>query len=299
MRNSAAPAILVAGALLLGACRAGSPSPSPGSLLTESGAKYAVLAELGVLWYCDPDFYPIEVRPEQDAALERWPEVIADGEVFAAILEHLGWDADRDFHDADKLAAYREWKVLRAIVLVPLGDDGWAFDVLTLPRHDAQAGFHSRGSVSERGVVRIALQEASTGPACPICLARGTLIDTPAGPVRVELLRESDAVWTKDAAGQRAPGLIQAVGAMVAPAEHRVVHIALADGRQAWVSPGHPTTDGRRVGEVRPGDELDGSRVVSAELEAYGGGTTFDLLPTGATGAYWANGILLGSTLSR
>jgi hypothetical protein len=29
----------------------------------------------------------------------------------------------------------------------------------------------------------------------------------------------------------------------------------------------------------------------------YDGGATFDILPGGVTGAYWANGVLLGSTL--
>jgi hypothetical protein len=42
---------------------------------------------------------------------------------------------------------------------------------------------------------------------------------------------------------------------------------------------------------------MDGGRVVSAERVAYTGGATFDVLPAGTTGAYWANGVLLGSTL--
>ena len=297
--------ILMAGTITLAACQAGSPSPSPvaspspGESLTEARAKLAVLAELGVLWYCDPDFYPIQVRPEQEAALEHWPEIVADSEAFAAILEHLGWEAGRDFNDADTLTIYREWKVLRAIALVALGDGGWGFDVLTLPQPDAQAGFHTRGIVSERGTVTIGQQEASNGPICPICLSRGTLIDTPAGPRRVELLREGDTVWSVDVGGRPVASVIKALGEVIAPAGHRVVHLVLADGREVWVSPGHPTADGRRVGDLRPGDEVDGARVVSTELEAYRGGTTFDLLPSGATGAYWANGILLGSTLSR
>jgi len=302
MKGSAVVAILMAGAVTLAACQAGSPSPSPsptpGEPVNEAQAKFAVLAELGVLWYCDPDFYPIQVRPEQEAALEHWPEIAADSEAVTAIREHLGWDAGRDLNDADKLTVYREWKVLRAIVLVALGDGGWGFDVLTLPQPDAQGGFHTRGTVSERGTVTIGQQEASNGPACPICLSRGTLIDTPAGPLRVERLREGDTVWTVDAGGRRVPGMIRALGEAIAPAGHRVVHLVLADGRQVWVSPGHPTADGRRVGDLRPGDELDGARVVSAELVPYGGETTFDLLPSGSTGAYWANSILLGSTLS-
>ena len=39
--------------------------------------------------------------------------------------------------------------------------------------------------------------------------------------------------------------------------------------------------------------------VVSAALVPYPLGTTFDLLPAGATGSYWADGLPLGSTISR
>jgi hypothetical protein len=42
---------------------------------------------------------------------------------------------------------------------------------------------------------------------------------------------------------------------------------------------------------------IDGSRIASVERVAYSGGATYDILPAGATGAYWANGVLLGSTL--
>ena len=38
------------------------------------------------------------------------------------------------------------------------------------------------------------------------------------------------------------------------------------------------------------------SRVVSADLVPYAG-TTYDLLPSGPTGTYVADGVLLGSTL--
>jgi hypothetical protein len=44
---------------------------------------------------------------------------------------------------------------------------------------------------------------------------------------------------------------------------------------------------------------LNGATVATAALEAYDGGATFDLLPSGGTGAYWANGILLASTLAE
>jgi hypothetical protein len=106
------------------------------------------------------------------------------------------------------------------------------------------------------------------------------------------------AVWTTDAAGQRVAGLVLEVGSTPVRATHEVVHLVLSDGRIVDVSPGHRLPDGRRLGDLREGDVADGATVVSARLEAYDGGATFDLLPSGPTGNYWANGILLASTLT-
>ena len=47
---------------------------------------------------------------------------------------------------------------------------------------------------------------------------------------------------------------------------------------------------------MRVGDILDGGRVVAVTLLPYRG-VTFDLLPAGPTGAYVADGIVVGSTL--
>jgi hypothetical protein len=46
------------------------------------------------------------------------------------------------------------------------------------------------------------------------------------------------------------------------------------------------------------GDTLDGALVIVVEQVIYEGGATYDLLPGGPTGLYWANGILLKSTLA-
>jgi hypothetical protein len=77
-----------------------------------------------------------------------------------------------------------------------------------------------------------------------------------------------------------------------------MVHVVLADGRELLVSPGHRTADGRAMGSLHAGDELDGSRVTTWELVPYSQGSTYDLLPAGPTGRYWANGILLASTIA-
>jgi hypothetical protein len=81
------------------------------------------------------------------------------------------------------------------------------------------------------------------------------------------------------------------------PSTHHVVRLVLSDGRAVSVSPGHPTADGRRVGDLVAGEDYDGATIASATRVSYDGGSTFDVLPAGATGFYWANGVLLGSTL--
>jgi hypothetical protein len=86
---------------------------------------------------------------------------------------------------------------------------------------------------------------------------------------------------------------------MEAPAGHRMVHLVLADGRELLVSPGHRTADGRQAGNLSVGDQLDGSTITAWELVPYAGGRTYDLLPAGATGLYWANEILMASTLRQ
>jgi hypothetical protein len=81
------------------------------------------------------------------------------------------------------------------------------------------------------------------------------------------------------------------------PLGHDAVRLLLADGRQLTASAGHPTLDGRNLGDLRVGDFLDGSGVVSIETIHLHDSGTYDVLPSGPSGAYWANGILLRSTL--
>jgi hypothetical protein len=129
-----------------------------------------------------------------------------------------------------------------------------------------------------------------------ICLAAEDSIATPNGPVRVSQLRPGMTVWTLNAAGSRvaAPALL--VGHRPAPPGQQVVRLTLSDGRVVEVSPGHPTADGRHVGELKLGDLLDGGRISDVQRIPYAG-DTWDLLPDSESGTYWANGVLLGSTL--
>jgi hypothetical protein len=152
------------------------------------------------------------------------------------------------------------------------------------------------GTVSLSGSVSIERSEAEIPPYCPICLAAGVSIATPNGEILVEDLRVGMRVWTTDLRGRPIAGVVLETGHMEAPLGHEVVHLSLADGRTVVASPGHPTADGRTVGDLQPGDRYDGSVVATATLVPYVG-ATWDLLPSGP-GTYFANGVLLGSTLS-
>ncbi len=131
----------------------------------------------------------------------------------------------------------------------------------------------------------------------PICLPPDAAIDTPDGPVAVSALRPGDRVWTLGADGAAVIAPILHVGSTEAPRDHRVVVATLADGRVVRGSPGHPTADGRTLGELRAGDVLDEARVREVRRVRYDRPRTYDLLPAGPTGAYWSDGVLLGSTL--
>jgi hypothetical protein len=129
-----------------------------------------------------------------------------------------------------------------------------------------------------------------------ICLASTDNIATPSGPIPVTELRVGTMVWTLDSTGGRVAAPISAVSHRPTPIGFHVLRLTLADGRVVVASAGHPTVGGQPVGELGPGDIIDGSRLISVESIPYVG-DTWDLLPAGPTGTYWANGIPLGSTL--
>ena len=132
---------------------------------------------------------------------------------------------------------------------------------------------------------------------CPICLSGNTVIETPNGPLNVKELKDGMTVLTQDQFGNKIIGTILKTAKTLVPPTHKMIHIVLADKRELYVSPNHPTADGRLFGELLVGDTLDGSKIKNTELILYDGTYTYDILPSGQTGFYWANGILIKSTL--
>ncbi|HYL65489.1 MAG TPA: Hint domain-containing protein, partial [Candidatus Limnocylindrales bacterium] len=143
-----------------------------------------------------------------------------------------------------------------------------------------------------------AKKEAPNKP-CPICLSGYTMISTPNGPVNVKELRNGMVVWTMDNLAHRKTAVILETGKTEVGNSHKMVHLILDDRRELYVSPNHPTADGRLFGHLRTGDSLDGAIVRTAVIVPYNETFTYDILPSGQTGYYWANGILAASTLKH
>jgi len=267
----------------------------PSAAFSPTELKYEILNQFPDFFFCDPDFYPIAREDELTLALQRFPELQANQEEFQTIVNQNGLSGVTSFTDEQKLLIYREHKKLNAIYFELVGDQ-FQFQIQT--GSEGQEGFVIKGMIDGNGSMDA--QERTPGfPACPICLAAGTLIDTPRGAVRVENLKVGDQVWTMNEAGERVLAVILKTGSVRVPVTHQVIHVSLSDGRELWASPGHPTADGRMLANLKTNDSLDGARVIMIERVSYMGTTTFDILPSGNTGFYWANGILIGSTLKK
>jgi hypothetical protein len=295
------PAVLAL--LLVGAACAktsssgGSPTASD-SPLSLPALKLAVLDAVGGhLAYCDPDLYPVARGIPLDNAKARLPTIQADRTAFHAILAHEQLSAGQQFTSDELIAIDNDYKQMQAIDLKPASDGGYTFNLL-VPQPGSDVGtLRLSGAVTRAGVVTLGHHEVGQRPNCPICLAAGVRIATPNGEIPVQDLRVGIAVWTTDLRGRRIAGVVLETGHMEAPLGHEVVLLTLADGRTVVASPGHPTADDRTVGDLRAGARYDGSVVTSTTLIPYTG-ATWDLLPSGPTRTYFANGVLLGSTLS-
>jgi hypothetical protein len=252
--------------------------------------KYRLIDTIGPPRFCGPPV--VRVPDDTQAAQEVAALRSQDPATFDAIVRHEKLDAAH-LTAADDRRILQQADLLGALLLQPDGQT-FRFDYIAA----RPSPEHVVGTIDSHGTINLESHDPTPFPGrygCPICLAAGDRIATPNGEIPVTELRPGMLVWTIDA-GRRVAAPISVVGHTPAPFGHRVIRVVLADGRTVVASPGHPTGDGRRVGELNPGDLLDGSRVKSTESMPYVG-NTWDLLPLSSTGEYWANGVLLGSTL--
>ncbi len=271
-------------------------TPVPTAGLSQSELKYRLFERFAPIFYCDPDYFPVaSAEREMLRAEEEFPKIRENLEEYEVILRHNNLtEADTALSQV-RLLVYREHKKLNAIELVPAAAN-FHFELRTgtAPRSEQRI----EGLITPSGAITISQQEPSRG-GCPICLAANTLIDTPNGQVPVQALRKGMIVWTADANGARRAAVIVQTAQQPVPAGWQLLRIVLDDERELYASPAHPTADGRKLRDLARGNVLDGARVALIESVVYQELATFDILPSGETGAYWADGILVGSTLAR
>ena len=261
--------------------------------LSPTEAKYHLMERFGGVFFCDPDFTPIgRAGQEEERASEEFPKIQQADEMFQAILDELAVQKSPKYSEEQQLLVYKERKKLNAVTLEPSAA-GYTFELLT---GQNTIGLRVNGTVDLKGSIDVVSEEPSFNT-CPICLAEGTHIATPDGPVLVSDLAIGMDVWTVDETGQRVVAVVDEVARTLVPKGHQMIRVVLHDGRELLASAGHPLTDGQKLEQLVIEDVVDGSIVLALEEVAYNDQYTFDLLPGGATGWYWADDVLIASTL--
>lgn len=256
--------------------------------------KYAVLERFPTFFFCDPDLYPVAREVSDQEISQRVAQIQKNADEYQAILKHLGLKGVANLSTAQMRSIDGEHKRLNALQLDPSGQ-GYAFSIRI---QDAQnQGTAIEGAIDTNGNITITRRQPAN-ISCPICLTGSTLIDTPRGALPVRDIRVGMPVWTVDRAGVRRQAVVLKTVIRPIPPKSLLMHLVLADGRELYISPGHPTYDGRRIADLTVGDFLDGALILRADRVTSNETATFDILPSGETGAYRANGILLASTLS-
>lgn len=275
-----------------GPASASPPAALGGVTLAVWRLRYVLLGHYPDFAYCDPDLYPVARADEQSAADGWWVGVDNDSPEVQAILAHHGWR--EPLASARRLAAYRDHKKLTVIAMTAVAG-GYRYQLST----SATGGEPDQtvtGLVTASGEVREGSRRARPG-GCPICLEEATRIATPDGDVPVAYLRPGDLVWTVDAAGHRVAAGVVRAARRDTPGPHLMLRLALSDGRLLVAAGAHPTADGRYLRQLHTGQRYDGAAVVSVAWVPSMAPATYDILPAGVTTAYWANGILVSSTL--
>ena len=133
-------------------------------------------------------------------------------------------------------------------------------------------------------------------PGCPvpICLSLDTKIRMPNAQKRVADIKVGDLVLTDN---EKAVKVIRT--SKVEVKNHIILQVTFNDARVLEISPNHPTGDGRLFKSLKVGDIVDDRMVVRIKTVPYNFKYTYDILPDSDTGNYYANGILIGSTLAK
>jgi hypothetical protein len=267
------------------------PPPTTTTQASEWQLRYLLLARYATFAYCDPDLYPVARDDEQAAADAWWSRTDHASPEVAAILGQHGY---RQPLAADqRLVAYQDHKKLKVIVMRPMSA-GYEFELSVGPGGEPSQTVS--GVISTAGRITERSRRPRPG-GCPICLEAAARIATPGGEVAIVRLVPGDLVWTVDRAGHRIAARVERTVRRPTPGPHLLLRLELSDGRVLVAAGAHPGADGRYLRELTAGQRYDGATVTSAEWITSTAPATFDIPPAGPTGRYWANGILVGSTL--
>ena len=223
-----------------------------------------------------------------------YPRIVSDAPTYAAIIRHERL-APIPLTNDQIVAVYRDWLKLKA---VRLSWDGSGYDFAMFPGPTPSEALRHEivGKVDALGHVHNVHQSSAMG-ACPICLTAGSVISTPSGPIAVSKIAVGMHVWSADADGRFVDAVVVETTSRLAAPGSELIRVVLADGRQITASAPHEIADGRSLGILSVGDEIDGAAVTRLDRVDGSFGVTYDLLPSGATGEYWADGLLMRSTL--
>jgi hypothetical protein len=128
------------------------------------------------------------------------------------------------------------------------------------------------------------------------CTSPDTLIATPDGNREIRDLRVGDLVYSVHEQSIRLVPIkrINRVPAV----NHHVLRVEFESGARFEMSALHPTADGKPLSALGVGDELMGQRILRITRIPYQHSHTYDILPDSDTGTYFADGVLMGSTLA-
>ena len=197
---------------------------------------------------------------------------------------------------AQTLALYQEIRNVGSMSFLNYSDGRYTFATRIL-NNDGKP-IRVEGTITDYGEIEIIKQEPYNY-GCPSCLAADTLIATPTGDVLVQTLRVGDVVWSQVSDGSRVAVPVLETSQRPTPPQHQVIALTLSDGRTVIASLSHPLSDGRLFVDLALDDAVDGAAITNIIQHTYTATATYDLLPASPTGTYWANGVLLGSTLKK
>jgi hypothetical protein len=255
--------------------------------------RYLLLDRYHNFAYCDPDLYPVARDDEAAAAEDWWRHTDSSSPERLAILPQHGYH--EPLTTSQRLVAYRDHKKLTVIVMTPIAG-GYRY-TLSIGSSIDEPDQTVTGSITFVGTVTEASRTQRPG-GCPICLEAATRIATPTGGRLVTNIKIGDLVWTVDARGHRVAAPVERTIRRATPGPHLMLQLVLTDGRTLIAAGTHPDVYGHDLRELRVALAYDGSTVASTAWVASTSTATYDILPSGSTGAYWANGILVGSTLT-